>query len=184
MILPDGSVETAIAGDVELWILLSDGNGNYDAIPYATSRRDSAEAPSVVLGGPQTPRLVDHGPPGGLDEIVRKPIPNITLEDQLGSEGLLRMKEGDGILLMTDGLARYYHLRPSVQMSDLISGKISAEGIRKAIQADASGRLETSVGRSIKDGGGISGFPPRSRLRIPRGSPRLGVSSDGAGLVL
>ena len=183
-ILPDGSVETAIAGDVELWILLSDGNGNYDAIPYATSRRDSAEAPSVVLGGPQTPRLVDQGPPGGQDEIVRKPIPNITLEDQLGSEGLLLLKEGDGILLMTDGLARYYHLRPSVQMSDLISGKISAEGIRKAIQADASGRLETlRWRRSIKDGGGIQRVPPRSRFRIPEGKPMAGRFIDGAGLV-
>jgi hypothetical protein len=181
---PDGRVEAAIAGDVELWILLHDGHGNYEVIPYASPRVNPHEPPSVVLGGPHTPRLVDEGPPGGPNEIVRRTIPRVSLEDPKGSEGFLRLNEGDGLLLMSDGVAKYYHQRSSMQMADLISGQTTADGIRRAIQADATGRLETLFWRQgIRYEGEIRQPHFRDRFKIPEGWPMAGHFIDGIGAV-
>ncbi len=133
-VYPDGVVEIAVAGDVEIWALRRLKAGDYDVLPYAVSFEN---VPNVYLGGGPLPKLAGRFP-AELDEIVTSKLSN-------PSPGFLSSKlaAGDGILLMVDGLARYYHRYPG-QLRELINSHSTATayGMRRALQEDGTRRLE------------------------------------------
>ena len=99
----DGTVEAAISGTVEIWVLFNDPKGHYGLVPFWTVSEEDQTRNTLGASVIPPPHLVAENESRGMGEVLYGKIPYPRMPGSSEPEHALVLSPGDGILMMTEG---------------------------------------------------------------------------------